>query len=90
MVMEYEPGDYIHRISAAPLLMIVTDADTRVGTEYNARTTDPVDSTVFALAWIGANPRWGGALIRRPWIHYYSSSPESLTRKRVFCREILR
>lgn len=50
----------------------------------NARTTDQVDSTVFALAWIGANPRWGGALIKRPWIHYYSTLPDDLTRKRVF------
>lgn len=33
MVMEYEPGDYIHRIAPTPLLMIVTDRDTRCGTE---------------------------------------------------------
>jgi predicted phage terminase large subunit-like protein len=50
----------------------------------NAKTTDQVDSTVFALAWIGANPRWGGTLIKRPWIHYYSALPEDLSRKRVF------
>lgn len=50
----------------------------------NAKHDDQVDSTVFALAWIGANPRWGGTLIKRPWIHYYSALPEDLKRKRVF------
>jgi uncharacterized protein len=33
MFMEYEPADYIARIAPTPLLMIVSECDTRVSTE---------------------------------------------------------
>jgi predicted phage terminase large subunit-like protein len=42
----------------------------------NAKYDDQVDSTVFALAWIGANPRWAGTLIKRSWLHYYTALPK--------------
>ena len=45
---------------------------------------DQVDSTVYALAWIGENPRWPGTLIKRPWVHYYTALPEDQEYKRVF------
>lgn len=37
---------------------------------------DQVDSTVYALAWIGENPRWSGTFIKRPWLHYYTEIPD--------------
>jgi uncharacterized protein len=33
MMMEFEPGDYVHRVSPTPLLMIVPTKDTRVPTD---------------------------------------------------------
>jgi hypothetical protein len=45
MFMEYEPGDYIHRVSPTPLLMVVADNDTRVCTDLQleafSRARDP-------------------------------------------------
>ena len=46
--------------------------------------SDQVDSTVFALAWIAANPKWAGTFIKPSWLHYYKSLPEDQERKRVF------
>lgn len=46
--------------------------------------TDQVNSTVFALAWIAANPKWAGTLIKPSWLHYYKSLPEDQKYKRVF------
>jgi predicted phage terminase large subunit-like protein len=45
---------------------------------------DQVDSTVYALAWISENPRWPGNLIKRPWIHYYTTLPADQEYKRIF------
>jgi predicted phage terminase large subunit-like protein len=45
---------------------------------------DQVDSTVYALAWIGDNPQFAGTYFKRPSIHYYESLPEDLRHKRVF------
>jgi predicted phage terminase large subunit-like protein len=42
----------------------------------NAKYDDQVDSTVFALAWVGANPRWASTLIKRPWLRYYTALPQ--------------
>lgn len=44
---------------------------------------DQVDSTVFALAWIAANPRWIGTLIKPEWLRYYKSLPEDQNVKRI-------
>lgn len=45
---------------------------------------DQVDSTVYALAWIGENPRWPGNLIKRPWMRYYTALPGDQKSRRVF------
>ncbi len=45
---------------------------------------DQVDSTVYALAWIAQNPRWPGNLIKRPWLHYYTTLPDDQHSKRIF------
>lgn len=45
---------------------------------------DQVDSTTYALAWISENPRWTGALIKQPWLHYYQALPEDQKYKRIF------
>ena len=45
---------------------------------------DQVDSTVYALAWVGENPRWSGAIIKPEWLHYYTALPVDQTFKRVF------
>jgi hypothetical protein len=37
---------------------------------------DQVDSTVYALAWIGENPRWQGNVVKRSWLHYYNELPK--------------
>ena len=37
---------------------------------------DQVDSTVYALAWIGENPRWQGNVVKRSWLHYYTELPK--------------
>lgn len=42
---------------------------------------DQVDSTVYALAWIGENPRWSGTFIKRPWIHYYAELPDQKVKR---------
>jgi len=44
---------------------------------------DQVDSTVYALAWIGDNPQFVGSIIKRPWLRYYTTLPEVRV-KRVF------
>ena len=46
--------------------------------------SDQVDSTVFALAWIAANPKWAGTFIKPSWLHYYKSLPKDQEGKRVF------
>jgi predicted phage terminase large subunit-like protein len=45
---------------------------------------DQVDSTVYALAWIGDNPQYAGTYFKRPAIHYYESLPDDQRHKRVF------
>ncbi len=45
---------------------------------------DQVDSTVHALAWINANPRWAGTVIKPEWLHYYTALPDDQKYKRVF------
>ncbi len=50
----------------------------------NLENTDQVDSTVYALAWLAANPKWSGSLIKRSWLHYYTSLPEEWERGKVF------
>ena len=45
---------------------------------------DQVDSTVYALAWIGENPRWQGNVVKRSWLHYYTALPADQKYKRVF------
>jgi predicted phage terminase large subunit-like protein len=45
---------------------------------------DQVDSTVYALAWIGENPQYAGTYFKRPAIHYYESLPDDQRHKRVF------
>ncbi|MGE3987446.1 phage terminase large subunit [Pseudorhodoplanes sp.] len=44
---------------------------------------DQVDATVYALAWIGENPIGPSAIIKRPWIHYYTAPPEEPKYKRI-------
>lgn len=46
--------------------------------------SDQVDLTVFALAWIAANPKWAGTFIKPSWLHYYKSLPKDQESKRVF------
>jgi len=45
---------------------------------------DQIDSTVYALAWIGENPRWSGAIIKSTWLHHYTALPDDQKYKRVF------
>lgn len=45
---------------------------------------DQVDSTVYALAWIGANPQYAGTLIKKSSMHYYTDLPQDLRHSRVF------
>jgi phage terminase large subunit-like protein len=45
---------------------------------------DQVDSTAYALAWIGANSRWSDTVIKKPWLHYYATLPEDQGGKRIF------
>lgn len=49
----------------------------------SSKYNDQVDSTVYALAWIAQNPIWGGTIIERNWLNYYSTLPDEQTRKRV-------
>ena len=41
---------------------------------------DQVDFTVYALAWIGENPRWQGNVVKRSWLHYYTELPKEKNR----------
>jgi phage terminase large subunit-like protein len=43
-----------------------------------------VDSTVYALAWIGENPRWHGNVVKRSWLHYYTELPNDQKPKRIY------
>ena len=45
---------------------------------------DQVDSTVYALAWIGENPRWHGNVVKRSWLHYYTELPNDQKPKRIY------
>jgi predicted phage terminase large subunit-like protein len=45
---------------------------------------DQVDSTVYALAWIGENPRWPGNIVKRSWLHYYRELPKDQGSGRVY------
>ena len=45
---------------------------------------DQVDSTVYALAWIGENPRWHGNVVKRSWLHYYTELPNDQNPKRIY------
>lgn len=48
------------------------------------RHDDQVDSTVYALAWIGQNPIWSGNHIKKSWIRYYHPFSEDEKLRRVF------